>query len=131
MRPSIWKVALSIFLKYVVFFFGLNLSRKTYNFFDISSLSNVRDFIYYAFVILFLPFLDIVIFSAPLYFSLTVKNKRLLIVSVLIVTLLQYILYEFLNSGNIFNAQGILLSILGLITLAVFFFKCIISAFKH
>ena len=95
---------------------------QDYSLIQIGSLKNSEDVLYYLFIFLFLPVMNIMFFSVPLYFILKLKNIGYLILLLSAVVVAEYFLYTyFASQANRMN--GVYLGILTLLLLYLFFFK--------
>lgn len=132
-KPTYPNILLYLLAKYSVFFFILSFKGDRFKKMVLVNSENTQDFFinlfyYLIYVLIFIIFL-ILIFSAPVYYSL--KQKKIItFVSVLsLILLIEYLVYTLLASRtDLWN--GIYNAIISLLFLGLFFYKYIISMFK-
>ncbi|QMU65842.1 MAG: hypothetical protein GKR88_17195 [Flavobacteriaceae bacterium] len=92
-------------------------------------MKNGEDWFYYLWLILFLPIVSILVFSAPLYFSFKVSNERYFMLIIGAVLVAEYFAYTYLASqASLMN--GVYNGITGILFLFLFFFQSIKLIFK-
>src|SRR5688500_16001299 len=95
LRLTFLNILLLILVKYLLFYILLMFKNQDYSFIEIGNLKNSEDVLYYLFIFLFLPVMNVILFSVPLYFILKLKNAVQLIVLILVIVVAEYFLYTY------------------------------------
>jgi len=80
LSPKYKNIIFFILVKYAVFYILLMVRSNNFSILNISRLENADDWTYYLMYLLFLPAVSIVLFSAPIYFSLRLKTMPYFII---------------------------------------------------
>ncbi len=128
-KPSFINILLYLFVKYIAFYVFLMFKNGNYQLLKVDTLKNGEDWFYYLWLILFLPIVSILVFSAPLYFSFKVSNERYFMLIIGAVLVAEYFAYTYLASqASLMN--GVYNGITGILFLFLFFFQSIKLIFK-
>ncbi len=122
-------ILLYILVKYFVLYGVLMIKGSNTKLLEIGSIKNGEDLFYYLWVILFLPIVCMIIFSAPLYFTLKVKGLIKFISLITLIFIAEFFLYTYLASQADY-INGIINAVIGLLLLFIFFYKSIIALTK-
>lgn len=126
---SFLKIFLCLFVKYVVFYTLLAVKNKDYYFFELSSIKDGADLFYYLWILLFLPVINFLIFSVPLFFTLKINKWEPFLLSIMAILVTEYFVYTYTSSTtDLMN--GVYNAILSVLFLFLFFGKSIIQKFK-
>ena len=130
LRPSIKNIILFFFVKYFLFYFLLMFKNKDYTLIQIGSLRNGEDVFYYLWLFLFLPVMNIILFSVLIYFAFRAKREFYFVLFLIAFLIVEYFLYTyFASQTDLMN--GVYNAILSVILLVLFFFKPMKSIFKR
>jgi hypothetical protein len=134
LKPKYSNILLCLLAKYSIFFLILGFKGNRFEKMVLLNSENTQDFFtnlfyYLIYVLIFIIFL-ILIFSAPIYYSLKLKKVTSFIFTISLILLLEYLVYTYLASQtNLWN--GIYNAIISLLFLGLFFYKHIVSMFKE
>lgn len=130
LRVTFKNVLLYIFAKYMVFYIFLMFKNKNFSLIELENLKGGHSLLYFLLVMLPLPILSMILFSAPIYFSFRVRNAIYFILLMSAILITEYFLYTYLASTG--DAKNGLYNIaLSVLLLLVFFFNSIASVFKQ
>lgn len=130
LRPTFINILLFIFVKYLLFYIFLMFKNNDYSLIQIGSLKNSQDVFYYFWIFLFLPIVNIIFFSAPIYFTFKVKSRIYFILLIGGVLVAEYFLYTyFASQADLMN--GVYNGIISLLLLFLFFFRHLGLIFKQ
>lgn len=124
-------VLLYILLKYFIFYIARMIKMNDYRFLRINELRDAGDWFYYSWLILFLPIVSMILFSAPIYYSFRLKNIFLFSVAILSIFVAEYFVYVYWTSNRHIDMNGIVNGVIGLLLFILFFFRHITLAFKQ
>lgn len=131
LKASFKNILLYILLKYL-FFYGLMMfENNNFRLLRFYNLKNGEDWFYYLWLLLSLPVLNMMLFSAPIYFSFRLKNIGYFILAIMAIILAEYFVYVFFTSEKHINMNGVYNGIISLLLFFLFFFKPIRSIFKQ
>lgn len=123
LKPTLRNILLYLFLKYIVFCAFIMIKNNNLRLLQIKTISDLgNSILYFLLMIMPLILLNMVLFSAPIYFSFKLKNIihfTLIIISFLVA---EYFLYTYLTSQNSF-INGVYNGIISVLFLFLFFFK--------
>ena len=120
-----------LFINCVIFYLSLMVINNDFTMLKgIFEIKDGTDLFYYLWIILFFPILDIILFSAPLYFFSTIKNKFFMAASILCIFIIGYFIYVYFTSQKTFDLYGFQKVTIGIITYVIFFYKSIFIKFK-
>jgi len=125
MKPTFLNILLYLFVKYIVFYIFLMFKNADFKLLEVNNIKKGEDLFYYLWLILFLPLVQILIFSAPLYYSFKVKNPLYFLLIISIIFIAEYFIYVFFTSDKHVDMNGIYNGIIGALLLLLFFFKYI------
>jgi hypothetical protein len=121
MKPSYLVVALSLYTKYFLLFLFLMGKNHIY-YFVAPGIRDGADLFYYLWLLLSLPTLEVLCFSAPLYWALTARNRRLAAAITLGSVVLGAVCYHYLAS-TMDPSNGVILALIGGVVQGLLFFK--------
>ena len=128
LKISYFNIFLYIFVKYIAFYAFMMFRNNDFTLIRINELKRFEDWYYYLWIFLFLPIINSLIFSVPIYFSFKAKNPIYFFVFIIIILLGEYFLYTyFASESDLMN--GVYNGIISLLFLNIFFFKQIRSKF--
>lgn len=99
------------------------VATKNYAILKLNNIKTVEDFFYYAWLILFIPILNAVLFSFPYYLSFKLKEGVLFFSSIAIILFFEYLLYVYFNSQKHIDTNGLVIVLISIIVFTMFFFK--------
>lgn len=102
-----------------------------YRFLRVNELKNAGDLFYYSWLILFLPMVSMILFSAPIYYSFKLKNIFSFSVAILSILTAEYFVYVYLTSDKHIDMNGIVNGGISLLLFILFFYRHINSVFKQ
>lgn len=129
-KPKFLNVVFYMFIKYLIIFFLFMVKDKNFKLLELNNIRNGQDLFYYLWIILFFPIIDVILFSAPLYYSLKTKNKVYFVLSLLAVFSIEYLMNVYFTSQKIFDKDVFLKVIVGVIIFLIFFFRSIFIKFR-
>lgn len=124
-KPIFINVCISIFLSFIIFLGFKMVINEDYKLLEFNSIRNTQNLFYYLWIVLFFPIIDIVLFSVPLYFSLKIKNKLAMIISLLCIFIIEYFIYVYFTSQKTFDEDGLHKVIISILIFTFFFYKTI------
>lgn len=130
-KPTFLNIILYWVVKYITFYIFLMFKGNNLKWLDINNIKNGEDLFYSLWLVLFLPVVCILIFSAPLYYSFKVKNTASFLLIVTAIGIAEYFMYVFFTSEKHIDMNGVYNGILSLLILLLFYFKPIIALTKH
>lgn len=130
LNPSFKNILLYVVLKYIIVYIIFMIATNNFKLLKVGSIRNVEDLFYYLWMILFIPIVNMLLFTAPLFLSFRVKRITYFIILVGLISGLQYLTYVYFTSQRHIDAKGIIIEIIGLILLYTLFFKKIKSFTK-
>ncbi|SEA58782.1 hypothetical protein SAMN05660909_02590 [Chitinophaga terrae (ex Kim and Jung 2007)] len=116
-------VLLFVFLKYLVFYSTRMIEMNDYRILRVWELRSITDWYYYLWMVMFLPAVSIMLFSAPIYFSFRIKNIFLFAFAVLAIFTAEYFMYVSITSERHIDGNGMLNGIIGILLFILFFYK--------
>ena len=125
LKPIFINVCISIFLSFIIFLGFRMIINEDYKLLEFNSIRNTQNLFYYLWIVLFFPIIDIVLFSVPLYFSLKIKNKLAMIISLLCIFIIEYFIYVYFTSQKTFDEDGLHKVIISILIFTFFFYKTI------
>jgi hypothetical protein len=125
LRPAFKNIVLFFFVKYLLFYILLMFKNKDYSLIQIGSLKNTQDVFYYFWIFLFLPVVNSILFSAPIFFSFKVKSQFYFIPLIFGILIAEYFVYVYFTSDKHIDINGIYNGIISLLLLCLFFIKYI------
>ncbi len=129
-KPKFLNIICYFFVKYIAFYVLLMFKNHDFTLTNISELKNSRDWFYYLWLFLFLPVLNCLIFSAPIYFTFKIKNGIYFVLLMSAILIAEYFLYTyFASEADLKN--GIYNAIISILFLFLFFYKHMRSLFKQ
>lgn len=130
LKSTVLNIMIFWFVKYIAFYVLLMFKNDNYALLKVNEIKNGGDLFYYLWLFLFLPVVCMVIFSAPIYFSLKVKSLSYFALIVVVVLIAEYFFYTWSASqANLMN--GVYNGIISLLFLLLFFFKAISSLYQQ
>lgn len=129
LKVSFLNIILYYLVKYMAFYVMLMFKNKNYAFLEVGSISNGQDLFYYLWMLLFLPIISMILFSAPLYYSFKVSNTIYFLLIIAAVLAVEYLIYTyFASQTDLMN--GVYNGIISIVFLLIFFYKPIGNLFK-
>ena len=130
LRLRILNILIYFLVKYFAFYILLMFKNNDFTFLELNNIRNGEDLFYYLWLLLFLPVVSMIIFSAPIYFSFKVKKGIYFILIIGVILIAEYFLYTYLAS-QMDSMNGVYNGIISLLFLFLFFFKAIRSIFMQ
>lgn len=124
-------ILLFILLKYFILYIIRMIKMIDYRFLRVNELKNAGDLFYYSWLILFLPMVSMILFSAPIYYSFKLKNIFSFSVAILSILTAEYFVYVYLTSDKHIDMNGIVNGGISLLLFILFFYRHINSVFKQ
>lgn len=123
LKPNFLNILFYLFLKYFLAYIIFMVATKNYAILKLNNIKTVEDFFYYAWLILFIPILNAVLFSFPYYLSFKLKEGVLFFSSIAIILFFEYLLYVYFNSQKHIDTNGLVIVLISIIVFTMFFFK--------
>lgn len=130
-KPKYLNVVLYTFIKYIIIFSFFMIKDNSFKLLQFNNIKNGQDLFYYLWILLFFPVIDIILFSAPLYFSLKSKNKFIFLINLILIFSIEYLMNVYFTSQKIFDKDVLLKVLIGIIIFILFFYKAIRSKFTE
>lgn len=131
LKPTFLNICISILVSYIIFLGIPMIMNGDYRLLEFSNIQNGTDLFLYLWLILFFPIVDIILFSAPLYFSFKIKNRFSFILSVFLIFSIEYFIYAYFTSEKIYDQDGLQKVTIGIIIFILLFYKTIRSKFTE
>lgn len=128
MKPSFINLLIYLFVKHLAFYLFLMLKNGNYQLLEVGTLKNGEDWFYYLWLILFLPVISFLVFSAPIYFSFKVDKAHYFLLIIGGVLTVEYFAYTYLAS-QADPINGLYNGVISILFLLLFFFKSIKTLF--
>lgn len=113
-----------ILLKYLLFYIFLMFKNNDFRLLKVNNLKSGEDWFYYLWLILFMPILNILLFSLPLYLILKVRNCIYFTFFLALILAADFFLYTYLVSQTDV-IKGLYNCIISLLLFLIFFLKVI------
>jgi hypothetical protein len=126
LRPSYKNVVFCIILKFILFLWILGIKRNDYRLMSF----HLDTLIYYLVIVFPIILIDIVLFSAPIYFAFKVKNFFLFALAIVILLIIDSCLYVVGTSYSVNDRNGIIYFTISSWALIFFFYKTIASKYE-
>ncbi|RFM34458.1 hypothetical protein DXN04_14365 [Chitinophaga silvisoli] len=123
-------VLLYFLLKYLILYILIMFIRQDYAFLRVDKLSSVGDWYYYMFMFLFLPIINMVLFSAVVYFSFRLKNFLTFVALIGLISVAEYLMYVFFTSQKYLDEYGVFNGIIGILLFLLLFHPQIKQVYK-
>ena len=123
LRPNFINVCISVFVSSIIFLIIPMIMDGDYRLLEFNNIRNGQDLFYYLWIVMFFPIIDIILFSLPLYFGLKIKNKFLVAISLFTIFSIEYFIYVYFTSHQVFDEDGLQKVIISMIIFAIFFYK--------
>jgi hypothetical protein len=130
LRVTFKSILLYILLKYILFYIFLMFKNDNFSLIEFDNLKGGHTLMYFLLIMLPLPIISMILFSAPLYFAFKVKNVIYFILIVSAILVAEYFIYTYLAS-QADSMNGVYNGIISLLLLLLFFFKPIFSIFNQ
>lgn len=127
LKPTFLNILFYILFKYLIVYLVFMIATNNYKIIQVSNVKNGADLFYYLWLLLFLPVVSMVLFSAPYYLLFRIKNKDIFIVAIVTILLVEYLFYVYFNSQKHIDMRGILMVLISSIVFYLMFFKKINS----
>jgi hypothetical protein len=127
LKPVVHNILLCLLIKYAAFYFLMMFINDNF-YFVAPGIRNGADLIYYLLLFLFLPIVCMILFSAPLYFSLKQKKPSSFVLIVMGFLIAEYFVYTYYASQTNF-VNGIYNGILSVLFLLLCFYRQIVWNF--
>lgn len=129
-KPSISKILIFIFVKYLFFYIFMMFNNNNYALISINELDSFEDVFYYLIIFMSLPVVFSIFLSVPLYNSFRIKKFVYFILAISMIFIVEYLIYTYLASqANYFN--GLYNGIISLMIFGFFFYKSVIKIAKN
>ena len=122
LRPTLLNFFFFWLVKYGLLYIFLMIKNQDFALTRINSLNDAESYFYYLFLLLFMPFICMLIFSTPFYFSFKLRNGICQIMILILV--LEYFVYTYFASPSD-KLNGIFGAAISLLVLISFFYKYI------
>ena len=130
LKASFKNILLYILLKYLLFYVFMMFKNNDFRLLHFYNLKNGEDWFYYLWLVLFVPVLNMILFSGPIYFIFKTKKAIYFILLMSIILVAEYFLYTyFVSQLDLMN--GVYNGVISLLLLLLFFFKPISLIFKQ
>lgn len=129
LKASFKNIFLYILLKYLLFYVFIMFKNNDFRLLHFYNLKTGEDWFYYLWLVLFMPVVSMILFSAPIYFSFRLKNVVYFILAIAAIIVAEYFVYVFFNSERHIDMYGVYNGIISLLLFLLFFFKPISSIF--
>lgn len=126
-KPKYLNVVLYTFIKYIIIFSFFMIKDNSFKLLQFNNIRNGQDLFYYLWILLFFPIIDIILFSAPLYFGLKSKKKIIFLLSLILIFSIEYLMNVYFTSQKIFDKDVLLKVLIGMLLFIIFFHKIIRS----
>jgi len=123
-------VLLYFLLKYVILYILIMFLKSDYTFLRVDKLKSGEDWYYYVFMFMFLPIINIVLFSAVVYFSFRLKNFIAFIALISLVSIAEYFVYAFFTSQKHVDEYGVYNGIMGILLFILLFHRQIMQVYR-
>ncbi len=130
LKASVKNILLYILLKYLLFYVFIMFKNNDFRLLHFYNLKNGEDWFYYLWIVLFMPVVSMILFSAPIYFSFKLKNAVYFILAIVTIIVAEYFVYVFFNSQRHIDMYGVYNGIISLFFFNLLFFKPISRIFK-
>jgi len=130
MKVSFRNIVVYIFLKYLIFYIFLMFRNNDYTLISVSTLQTFQDWFFYLFIFLFLPVLNILLFTGPIYYLLKLKKITLFVILWVVCLLIEYVIYT-RSASQLDLMNGVYLEIIGILLFLLFFYRHIVLIFKQ
>lgn len=132
-KVSFFKIISYLLLKYTIFFFILSFFENRFQNAVINNAKTSVEFVKLSFGYMLYVFFHMIIlillFSVPLYFVLTIRNRVFIILMIVVLFFMEYLIYSYLFSPSNY-VNGIYNAIVGIVVFVLFFYKQIKFLFK-
>ena len=129
LKASFKNILLYILVKYLLFYVFMMFKNNDFRLLHFYNLKNGEDWFYYLWLVLFMPVLSMILFSAPIYFIFKTKKAIYFILLMSIILVAEYFLYTyFVSQLDLMN--GVYNEIISLLVLLLFFYRQIGLIFK-
>lgn len=128
-KATLLNISLYILIKYLLFYILLMFKNDDYYFIN-PSIRNGDDLFFYLWLLLSIPVLCMIFFSAPIYYAFKIKKKVFFVLIILGYLIIEYLLYTYLASQSDLK-NGLYNSMLSIFLLGIFFFKSIVAIGKN
>ncbi|WP_157761469.1 hypothetical protein [Chryseobacterium camelliae] len=122
-KPTFLNICICTFIKYIIFYIFLMIANSSYGVLNFSNIRSGEDLFYFLWIMLFFPVLDVIIFSAPLYYSFKIENKYLFFIIIFGILSIEYFLYAYFTSQKTLSLDGLVKAIISFAVLTIFFYK--------
>lgn len=130
-KPSFVNILFYLLLKYVVVYAVFMFATNNFKLLQIGNIKNGGDLFYYLWIILFIPVVNMILFSVPLFLAFKVKNWVYFFTVIGLITVAEYFIYVYFTSQKHIDMRGVYIELIGLIVFAFCFFKPIGFLFKQ
>jgi hypothetical protein len=121
-------VLLYFLLKYVILYILIMFLKNDYTFLRVDKLKSGEDWYYYVFM--FMPIINIVLFSAVVYFSFRLKNFIAFIALISLVSIAEYFVYAFFTSQKHVDEYEVYNGIIGILLFILLFHPQIMQVYR-
>lgn len=129
LKPTFLNILFYNLLKYLIVYLVFMITTNNYKMFQVNNINSGIDLIYYLWLLLFLPTVSMVVFSAPYYFSFQIKNKNIFLITIVIILFVEYLFYIYFNSQKHIDMRGVWMTLISSVVFYLMFFKRINSIF--
>jgi hypothetical protein len=130
LKSTFFNILFYLFLKYLVAYVVFMIMTKNYAMLQVKNLKNTEDILLYLWLVLFIPIVNVALFSLPYYFSFKLKSGILFFLSIALILFLEYLFYVYLNSQKHIDTNGIIVVLISIVIFYLFFFKRINTYFS-
>jgi hypothetical protein len=129
LKISFLNIIFYFFIKYVALYVLMMFKNNNYAFLEVSNIKSGQDLFYYLWMFLFLPMVNMILFSAPLYYSLKTNSVLYFLLIIAGYLVAEYFVYTYLASQKDLT-NGVYNGIISIAFLLLFFYKPISSIFR-
>ncbi|SHJ73129.1 hypothetical protein SAMN04488508_1281 [Aquimarina spongiae] len=119
----ITKIIAFFIVKYSVFYLFMMIKSNNYKIPNIAKSRISEDAFYYLLLYIPLPLISIILFTAPLYYSLKSKSMSIFAAVFALYLIIEYFIYTYLTSQSHIDENGVLNLIIGIIIFGIMFYK--------
>lgn len=125
LKPSFANILLYLLIKYIVVYVVFMFATNNFKMLQISNIKDASDLFYYLWIILFIPIVNMVLFSGPLFLSFRVKHRIYFFVLLGLIIMAEYFVYVYFTSQKHIDIRGVYIELISLAVFYLCFFRTI------
>lgn len=125
-KPSLKNILLYILVKYLIFYIITLFKIGDFKYLQVSDLKTFDDWYMYIWTILLLPVVNMLLFSAPLYFSYRLSGICFILATIAIIVA-EYFVFVFFTSGRHIDMNGVYNGTISIVVLLFFFYRSMLD----